>query len=379
MNETRSRLRYGTVRVLMCVPAYAPALDYGGPVTKIRLLAEELIKLGVEVEILTANFGLERTKIEPGRREVDGVPVTYLRRLASRRWLSIAPGAGRVVRSGRFDVVHCFGLRDGLVTAAAWAATRAATPLVLEPMGMSVPRVRSVVAKRVFDRFAHFLVRRSTVVVATSELEASELRGLGYGGVVVRYNPVASAAPGRVAAKTYDVCYVGRLHRKKQLKVIVELLEQRPLARAIVAGPDEDGSGRDLELFASSRGVRDRLEILGWLPADRRDQVLSESKCFLMPSLTENFGNAAAEALRAGVPVVVTDQCGVAELVAASGAGAVTTTEPSVIVGETLRLLDDPERLARAAAAAFGALDGLAADRVAHEQLAIYQSVAGDG
>jgi glycosyltransferase involved in cell wall biosynthesis len=373
------RLRCGTVRVLLCVPAYAPALDYGGPVTKIQLLARELIKLGVEVEILTANFGPKRSKIAPGRREVDDVPVTYLRRLVSRGWLSISPGAGRVVREGRFDVVHCFGLRDGLVTSAGWAATRAGIPVVLEPMGMAVPRVRSVLAKGLFDRAARGLLRRPAATIATSELEADELRGLGFESIIVRYNPVPATDGAHPATKVYDLCYVGRLHRKKQLHVIADVLAQRPTLRAIVAGPDEDGSGKDLASFAASLGIGERLEIEGWLAEERREQVLAKSRCFVLPSLTENFGNAAAEALRAGVPVVVTDQCGIAEIVERSGAGVVSSVEPASIVAATLELLDDSARLAAAASASISAVEALAPDRIAHQQAAIYKSVVGDG
>ena len=86
------------MRALLVVPAYAPAREYGGPITKIGLLAPALQALGVEVEILTANFGADGGTVEPGRRDVDGVPVTYLKRLVSRGFVSVAPGARRTVR-----------------------------------------------------------------------------------------------------------------------------------------------------------------------------------------------------------------------------------------------------------------------------------------
>ncbi|MEY2467766.1 MAG: hypothetical protein QOF21_464, partial [Actinomycetota bacterium] len=260
-------LRYGTMRVLLCVPAYAPAVDYGGPVTKISLLAPALQQLGVDVEILTANFGLARSRVEPGRRPVDGVTVTYLPRLVSRGWLSISRGAAGVVRSGQFDVVHCFGLRDGLVTAAALAAHRNHNPLVVEPMGMAVPRVRSQRLKTAFDRVARLVTARAAATVATSELEANELNDLRYPNVQIRPNPIAVPTRRPRPEPQYDICYVGRIHAKKRLDDIVAALVARPTWTAVVAGPDEDGSANDIVASARVQGVASRLTLRGWVDA----------------------------------------------------------------------------------------------------------------
>jgi glycosyltransferase involved in cell wall biosynthesis len=45
----------------------------------------------------------------------------------------------------------------------------------------------------------------------------------------------------------------------------------------------------------------------------RKEEALVDADAFCLPSATENFGIAAAEAAVAGLPVVVSDRCGVAE------------------------------------------------------------------
>ena len=284
------------------------------------------------MEILTANFGAAGGSVDAGRRDVDGVPVTYLRRIVSRGFLSVAPGAGRVVRAG-FDVVHAFGLRDGVTTAAMLAARRAGVPLVLEPMGMAVPRIRSTRMKSAFDRVFQRLHHHAAATIATSAMEADELRPLGYANVVVRANPIAASSYDAPRSwPIYDLCYVGRLHEKKRLGDIVAALAAHQEWTAVVAGPDEDGSRGRLLLAAQRAGVGPRLTIKDWVADVEKSALIRSSKVFVLPSLAENFGNAAAEAIALGTPVVVTDTCGVAEIVAATGTGAVAAVDTSSVI-----------------------------------------------
>jgi glycosyltransferase involved in cell wall biosynthesis len=363
------------VRVLLCVPAFTPANDFGGPVTKVRLLARGLDNFAVDTEILAANFGARRSRIAPGRRSVDGIAVTYTRRVASRGWLSISTGVKDAVRRGKFDVVHCFGLRDGTVGSCALFAHRSGTPVVLEPMGMAVPRLRNLRVKHAFDRtVGSVLSSTASIVIATSDLEAHELRAIGYGNVVIRANPVDNAECRTVVTNPeYDFCFIGRLHAKKQLTVFVDLLERLPSARVVVAGPDEDGSGESLRKAAVARGVANRLEIRGWVSEAERAELLDNSKCFVLPSLTENFGNAAAEAMARGVAVAVTDECGIAPFVTKSGAGVVTSTNPKQIVAGVEALINDERRLRTARINARAAVEPLSVDAVASRQADIYR------
>ena len=365
-----SRLTLRHVRVLLCVPAYTPAREYGGPITKIGLLAPALRDLGVEIEILTANFGAHGAAVEPGRAEVDGIAVVYLRRLVSRGFVSVAPGARRVVRSG-FDVVHCFGLRDGVVTSAAMAAHRARIPVVLEPMGMAVPRIRSTALKAAFDRVFRPVLRKSAVTIATSSVERGELEGLAYPNVVLRPNPVvASSFDNPRSAPIYDLCYVGRLHEKKRLGDIVAALAAHPEWTAIVAGPDEDKTGQRLLASARAAGVDNRLEVRGWVEDVEKSAIIRSSRVFVLPSATENFGNAAAEAIALGTPAVVTDACGVADVVGATGAGAVAAVDTQAVI-KAIELVLRTDRKD----VAVNVMQTYSPRTIAAQQRAIYESV----
>ena len=63
--------------------SYKPAYIYGGPTMSVSKLSEELVNAGQDVEVLTTTAnGKEELIVKPGEKQIiDGVPVTYFRRL----------------------------------------------------------------------------------------------------------------------------------------------------------------------------------------------------------------------------------------------------------------------------------------------------------
>jgi glycosyltransferase involved in cell wall biosynthesis len=91
-------------------------------------------------------------------------------------------------------------------------------------------------------------------------------------------------------------------------------------------------------------GINERLLFLGPLYGDAKWAALQDADVFVLPSQNENFGNAAAEAIAVGTPVIVTDQCGIAPLVR-DQAGLVVPYEREALTEALWCLLtDDPLR-----------------------------------
>lgn len=91
--------------------------------------------------------------------------------------------------------------------------------------------------------------------------------------------------------------------------------EALPDAWVLVVGPAErDGALEQLHQIIRSSSARSRIVVhpAGVWGSDKYS-LFAEADCFALPSLHENFGNAAAEAAASGLPVVVSDRCGVAE------------------------------------------------------------------
>src|SRR5260370_36920804 len=63
-------------------------------------------------------------------------------------------------------------------------------------------------------------------------------------------------------------------------------------------------------------GISPRVHLSGAAYGEQKWGAYRDADVFVLPSQNENFGNTAGEAVAAGTPVVVTDKCGIAPLLA---------------------------------------------------------------
>ena len=88
---------------------------------------------------------------------------------------------------------------------------------------------------------------------------------------------------------------------------------------------------------------------IGWATwkAIRKRGLLASASAFVLPSYSENFGLAVAEALAAGLPCVVSRGVALSAEIEKAGAGIVVDTTPEDIAAGLERLMDDPDRTGR--------------------------------
>jgi glycosyltransferase involved in cell wall biosynthesis len=381
------------LRIAFATPAYWPALAYGGPVRKTRALAGALAARGHDVRVYTSGLGeLDAATTWRTRPDVvDRVPVRYLATPARVRWVGLTPTAGRWLNSdyGKAppDVLHVFGFRDAVGLLAARWARRHGVPYVFEPLGMYSGKLRKLRTKRLFDAtVGRRLARDAAAVIATSELERRELleQGLDPGVIVVRPNGFPD--PAEPAVQRGDVrarlgipadhplvVYVGRVSAGKGLEYLAGSLASLPEAHLVVMGPDSrDGTSAALERSAAAAG---RIHLLSADTVEARD-LYGAADLLVLPSAYESFGNAAAEAAAAGLPSVVTDRCGVAELLAGRAA-LVVPFEPEAITEGIRRLLVDGDLHLQLGAAGPQIARELSWSAVAERQEEVYRAVRG--
>ena len=166
-------------------------------------------------------------------------------------------------------------------------------------------------------------------------------------------------------AMTY--VFVGSGFERKGMFRLLPAFRRVAHARAhlIVAGEDR-AEGR-AKALARDSGIGDRVHFLGG-----REDVrpwYGAADAFVLPTLYDPFPNAALEAMACGLPVIVTDQCGAAELVIEGENGMICDALDEASLASCLGRLDpararDMGARARETAALFG-LDAMAQKLVA--------------
>ena len=370
------------MRILNVTETYAPFLEFGGPPVKVRALSEGLARRGHAVTVLTADWGLEKRLQTPEqkaaadrspfgwRRTENGVQAIYLPTWMRYRTLSWNPAVKRYCRARlqNFDVVHIFGLYDFLGPAVAAACRKRGVPYVIEPIGMFVPIVRNLWLKRMYHAiWGSRLLAGASAVIATAEQEVEELvsGGVSSAKILMRRNGVEAPAswPQRGSFRTAHgisndekmVLFLGRLSSKKSPDLLLRAFAKVSARstgmrmKLVFAGPDESGKKAELEQLASQLGARPKIHFAGPVFGEAKWAAYRDADVFVLPSQNENFGNTAAEAVAAGTPVIVTENCGVATLLA-DEAGLVVPHESNALADALTRVLSEPELRERLAA-----------------------------
>jgi glycosyltransferase involved in cell wall biosynthesis len=266
-----------------------------------------------------------------------------------------------------FDLIHCHGAWQ-MVTFLMARRAGNGPPVVLTPhesmtdfdMAQSSSPVTGILKRRL----RRYYGRRIDLFVMASHLEARDSLPEGIDGsdrIAVIPHPVYDETKDQPAPKAetsgsgrLKLGYLGRLHPKKNVHIILRALQ----------GTDESvslsiaGSGPELislKALSATLGLDHRVTWLGFIDGDRKQQFFRDTDILLMPSDYECFGMAAAEAMTHGVPVITTQDTGIAEIIRAHGGGNIVAAESGALQAAINDLSQNPGRrveLARKAAQA---------------------------
>lgn len=226
-----------------------------------------------------------------------------------------------MVRGEQFDVIHA---HDWLTFPAGIALSRVTgKPLIVHVHSTEYDRAGDAPSPRVCE------VERCGMASASRVLAVSELTknlvvqryAVPAAKVDVVYNGIddqrLQPAPGeRIQGQDKIVLFLGRITMQKGpeffLAAARRVLEKVPEAKFIMAGAG-DMHARMVEL-AAQLGIGHRVLFTGFLQGEDVDRVYRMADCYVMPSVSEPFGIAPLEAIRAGAPVIISKQSGVGEV-----------------------------------------------------------------
>lgn len=310
------------LRVLQVSPSFYPAVAFGGPIFSTKAICDGIAAdPRMELRVLTTDAAspLKGERLALPRNPAlfpEGYPVRYCRRVAMS---SISPGL--LLRLPALvlwaDVVHLTATYNFPTIPTLVLCRLLRKPVVWSPRGAlqateqwaDAPRQGT---KRAFERICQAARPRRAVLHVTSDMEASASRAR-LPGLAATVIPNGIDLPDLPAGRTWRpggrlrLMFLSRVHEKKGLDVLLQALARLPRHVTLdIHGDGAPGYLAELARLTAELGLSDRVAFHGHADSERKARAFAEADLFVLPTRSENFGIAVAEALAYGVPVVTT-------------------------------------------------------------------------
>ena len=230
-------------------------------------------------------------------------------------------GTIAMTHKGEFDVIHA---HDWLTYMAGIAAKRlSGKPLVVHVHATSFDRSSdNNIDTRVYDiekRGMEAADRVITVSDLTRNIVITKY-GIDPSKVVTVHNAVDFSGRSEIqverGVKEKVVTFLGRITFQKGPEYFIEaaakVLKKCKNVRFVMAGSG-DMMNRSIRVVARL-GISDRFHFTGFLRGAEVQKMFALSDVYVMPSVSEPFGISPLEAMRSGVPSVISRQSGAAEV-----------------------------------------------------------------
>lgn len=229
--------------------------------------------------------------------------------------------AETIARDNAFDIIHA---HDWLTYPAGIAAKRiSGKPLVIHVHATDFDRSGGSVNPRVYS------IEREGMEIADKIITVSNLTrqiviekyGIHPDKVVTVYNavePVSQEIPNpyKKGIDEKIVTFLGRITMQKGPEYFIEaahkVLKRTKNVRFVMAGSG-DMMHKMVERVAQL-GISDKFHFTGFLKGDDVFRMFANSDLYIMPSISEPFGISPLEAMQTGVPVIISKQSGVSEI-----------------------------------------------------------------
>jgi len=334
------------VNILQIVHTLDPSV--GGVAPALLELSRGLIKRGHKVDILTLDAPNTSYKSYGSYPEGFAIHALGPGRTSYRYSSKVLPWLRE--HRAKYDRVIVNGLWQYLSFAAWRAFAGSSTPYYVFPHGMLDPWFKRTFPLKHLKKWLYWpwadyrVLRDAAAVVFTSEEERVQARqSFWLYKCRERVSPLGLQNPPPAASRQKEaflakypelqnrriLLFLGRLHPKKGCDLLIEALprDSESEISLVMAGPDQVGWRQKLEWRVQRLNMTRRIVFTGMLEGEMKQGAFAAAEAFILPSHQENFGMSVAEALAAGLPVLISNRVNIWREIDTDGAGYVESDD----------------------------------------------------
>lgn len=310
--------------------------EASGPSYSVVRLCESEMTQGADLSLAALDWApmlspprfLKTFPLGIGPRKLGGSPVM-------RKWLQVQASSGNI------DLIHNHSLWMMPNVYPGPISRATGVPLILSPRGTLsrwAMQSGSLVKKFFWPLVQRPVLKNTACFHATAYSEYDDIRRLGFRQpIAVIPNGIdIPMVLGNKSETGRTLLFLGRIHPVKGLDMLLpawKILQLRfPEWRLQIVGPDNRGHQEKMQTLAQNLGLH-RIEFCGPRYGEAKTQAYADADLFVLPTYSENFGMAVAEALAAGIPAVVTKGAPWAGLVEQQAGWWVDTNTEALVAG----------------------------------------------
>lgn len=290
------------------------AVSSGGLGLAALRYAEHVSRAGAKITLMTASCETDILL----ERSFDSTDFCLVHVPYKSHWLQSSIAQYRLIdalcEKDKIDLIHLHGAWLPLFWMAVIIARRRKIPYVVSPHGSFEPWA---LKHKFFKKYLALLTYQGAVnhtaslFFATAEQEVESIRRLKITQPIIMIpNGVdITTPPVRVFQdRKRTILFLSRIHPIKGLIDLVEAWAKvrNPAWKIVIAGPDENGHQAEVQSVIEAHGLNSDFEFIGLVEGARKAECFANAEIFILPTYSENFGIAVAEALAYELPVITT-------------------------------------------------------------------------
>lgn len=317
------------MKILQVVPFFTP--NRGGSVVVPYHISRDLCKRGHEVTLITTDFEFD----EEYARSLVGIDIIPFRCMANLGLFLYTPTMKHWLNENikHFDVIHMHNFRSYQNNIVHYYAKMYGVPYILQPHGSFPVLAEKRILKKIYDIvWGNILIKDAENAIAVSRVEAEQFYQFGLERTKVH------VVPNGVNLSEYDnlpdkgkfrekygisddkmiILYLGRLHKIKGINLLImafaDLVKTYINVRLVIAGPN-DGFLSSLRAQINDLNINDMVIFTGPLYESAKLEAYVDADVYVLPSTYEIIGITILEACACGTPVIVTNRCGISDII----------------------------------------------------------------
>ncbi|MDR9365951.1 MAG: glycosyltransferase family 4 protein [Balneolaceae bacterium] len=352
----------------------------GGSHIHVRDLGVALMKLGHEVYIIIGGNGPIVDHLESFGLEVIAIP-EMKRNISPFSDLKSYFNITDKLRSLDPDIISAHSSKAGFI--GRLAARNLSIPVLFTAHGWSFTSGKSIVARMLYKYLEKVATVFTDFIITVSDYDKTlALNHLSVKGDKLKtiHNGMKDVDPGLFAkpgkAGIVNIIKVARFDQQKNHAGLLHAVSGLTNIKLHFVG---DGPLlKDVKELADSLGISGSIKYYGRI--EHVEKVLAEGQVFVLVSNWEGFPRSTVEAMRAGLPVVVSNVGGAAEAVKNGVSGFVVEKNDIKKLRYVIKqLVDDPDLRTKMGKASRNHYEEhLTFDRMFSETVDIYKKLLGD-